>query len=319
MAQDPSKVDPNHYTVDFENDDVRVLRIRYAAGEKSVMHGHRKSVVVFLTDAKGRFTYPDGKTEDLLVKGGQVMYTGPTEHLPENTGEQPFEVLQIELLERPLLSGWSVRGVERLSEGSVRGKIKLVPLRPYDPAAIARARAAIDSLYEAKGFYRSSVSVRQVDQPDGSVRAMFDVDEGRRVAISQVNVQGNEHFKDGAIAGHMKTGPEGFFWWQTGAYQEEQLAEDISDRLPAFYGQQGYPDFRVLSASLDAAPATFTSPSRCRKSIRKCTAHWLRPAGPSSSASASTACTACGVGEHRWEGICGEPPMISSPTMIACR
>ena len=97
MAQDPSKVDPNHYTVDFENDDVRVLRIRYAAGEKAVMPCGPKSVVVFLTDAKGRFTDPDGKTEDLLVKGGQVMYTGPTEHLPENTGEQPFEVLQIEL------------------------------------------------------------------------------------------------------------------------------------------------------------------------------------------------------------------------------
>jgi mannose-6-phosphate isomerase-like protein (cupin superfamily) len=97
MAQDPSKVDANHYTVDFENDDVRVLRILYAAGEKSVMHGHPKSVVVFLTDARGRFTYPDGKTEDLLVKAGQVMYTGPTEHLPENTGERPFEVLQIEL------------------------------------------------------------------------------------------------------------------------------------------------------------------------------------------------------------------------------
>lgn len=43
MAQDPVKVDPNHYMVDFENDDVRVLRIRYAPGEKSEMHGHPKS------------------------------------------------------------------------------------------------------------------------------------------------------------------------------------------------------------------------------------------------------------------------------------
>ena len=166
------------------------------------------------------------------------------------------EVLQIELLERPLLSGWSVRGVERLSEGSVRGKIKLVPLRPYDPAAITRAKASIDSLYQAKGFYRSSFAVRRVDQADGSVRAVFDVDEGRRVAISRVDVQGNQHFSAGAIAGHMKTGPEGFFWWKTGAYKEEQLAQDIADRLPAFYGEQGYPDFRVLNDSLEVAPGT---------------------------------------------------------------
>jgi quercetin dioxygenase-like cupin family protein len=97
MAQDPSKVDSKHYTVEFENDDVRVLRIRYAPGEKSVMHGHPKSVVVFLTDCKGRFTYPDGKTEDFSVEAGQSMFFGAVEHLPESRSDKPFELVQIEL------------------------------------------------------------------------------------------------------------------------------------------------------------------------------------------------------------------------------
>ncbi|MEJ2008224.1 MAG: cupin domain-containing protein [Acidobacteriota bacterium] len=97
MAQDPVKVDSRHYKVDFENEHVRVLRIQYAPGEKSEMHGHPRGVAVFLTDCKGRFTYPDGKTEDLDVKAGQTMFTEATEHLPENLGNEPFEVLQIEL------------------------------------------------------------------------------------------------------------------------------------------------------------------------------------------------------------------------------
>jgi quercetin dioxygenase-like cupin family protein len=97
LADGPIKVDPDHCTLDFENDDVRVVCIRYAPGEKSVMHGHPKSVVVFLTDCKGRFNYPDGKGEDIEVKGGQAMFTEATEHLPENTSGQPFEVIQIEL------------------------------------------------------------------------------------------------------------------------------------------------------------------------------------------------------------------------------
>jgi quercetin dioxygenase-like cupin family protein len=97
MAQDPSKVDSKHYTVDFENDDVRVLRIRYAPGDKSVMHGHPKSVSVFLTDCKGRFTYPDGKSEDFSVKAGQTMFFEAVVHLPESRSEKPFELLQIEL------------------------------------------------------------------------------------------------------------------------------------------------------------------------------------------------------------------------------
>jgi quercetin dioxygenase-like cupin family protein len=97
MADDPIKVDANPYSVDFENDEVRVIRIRHAPGEKSVMHGHPKSVVVFLTDCKGRFNYPDGKSEDIEVNAGQAMFTEASEHLPENTSGQPFEVVQIEL------------------------------------------------------------------------------------------------------------------------------------------------------------------------------------------------------------------------------
>jgi quercetin dioxygenase-like cupin family protein len=62
-GKDPVKVDPKHYKVEFEDEKVRVLRIKYGPHEKSVMHGHPASVSVFLTDAKARFTYPDGKKE----------------------------------------------------------------------------------------------------------------------------------------------------------------------------------------------------------------------------------------------------------------
>ncbi len=65
MRQDAVKVDPKHYTVELENELVRVLRIRYGLREKSVMHGHPASLGVHLTDAHVRFTLPDGKTEEL--------------------------------------------------------------------------------------------------------------------------------------------------------------------------------------------------------------------------------------------------------------
>ena len=39
-AQDAAEVDPEHYKVEFENDQVRVLRITYGPGDKSVQGGH---------------------------------------------------------------------------------------------------------------------------------------------------------------------------------------------------------------------------------------------------------------------------------------
>src|SRR5437867_9307734 len=86
-AQDPVKVDPKHYKVEFENDQVRVLRIHYAPGEKSVMHGHPDNVAVFLADQTAKFTYPDGKTEEVTMKNGEAKFTPGGAHLPENTGK----------------------------------------------------------------------------------------------------------------------------------------------------------------------------------------------------------------------------------------
>jgi quercetin dioxygenase-like cupin family protein len=97
MAQDPVKVDPQHYKVEFENSQVRVLRIHYGPHEKSVMHWHPGAVAVFLTDGSGKFTFPDGHTQPVDFKAGTMQWTAAGKHLPENVGDKPFEVLLVEL------------------------------------------------------------------------------------------------------------------------------------------------------------------------------------------------------------------------------
>lgn len=97
FAQDAAEVDPKHYKVEFENDQVKVLRITYGPGEKSKMHSHAEGVVVFLTDGKGKFTMPDGKTQEMNFEAGKVIWTDATTHQPENIGDKPFELIQIEM------------------------------------------------------------------------------------------------------------------------------------------------------------------------------------------------------------------------------
>jgi quercetin dioxygenase-like cupin family protein len=96
-AQDPVKVDPKHYKVEFENDQVRVLHVTYGAHEKSVMHEHPGALAVFLTDGQSKFTFPDGKTQDAPIKAGTTMWTPAGKHLPENTGDKPFELIVVEM------------------------------------------------------------------------------------------------------------------------------------------------------------------------------------------------------------------------------
>ena len=96
-GQDAVKVDPKHYQVEFENEQVRVLRISYGPGEKSVMHEHPANVAVFLTDGQAQFTLPDGKSQEVPLKAGTTRWGAGEKHLPANIGDKPFELILVEL------------------------------------------------------------------------------------------------------------------------------------------------------------------------------------------------------------------------------
>ena len=100
LAQDPVKVDPQHYKLEFENANVRVLRVKISAGEKSIMHRHPNAVAIFQTSGRSKFTFPDGKSEERDIVAGQVIWTPATIHQPENIGSDGFEVILVELKTR---------------------------------------------------------------------------------------------------------------------------------------------------------------------------------------------------------------------------
>lgn len=98
MAEpDAVQADPRHYSVEFEDDRVRVLRVHYGAGEKSTPHTHPEHVAIFLTDANIRFNDPGGGPQEAQVKAGQVVVVPATTHQPENLAGQPMEAILVEV------------------------------------------------------------------------------------------------------------------------------------------------------------------------------------------------------------------------------
>ncbi len=184
-----------------------------------------------------RALYATGQFDSLVV----MREPGP---------DTSADILVIRVVERPMLDRVTVQGVDQLSERDVRDRIALPPGRPLDPGALVRARERIDSLYEAEGYYLADVKPEVIPTDSGHVRVVLDISEGRRIAISAVRIEGAHAFPAGQIVAHMKTKPEGFFWFRKGEYAKEQLREDLEERLPEFYGSRGYVDFRVLGDTL---------------------------------------------------------------------
>jgi outer membrane protein insertion porin family len=169
--------------------------------------------------------------------------------------QQPLRdglMLTLKVKERPVLEKWTVRGVTKLSEGEVKGRVKLTEGRPIDRNAVEGSRASIDSLYKHDGYYSAEVKVLELPQDDKRLRLVFDVVEGERVAISQVAIDGNQHFSDKQVVKHMATRPEGFWWFQKGEYDERKVDQDVRERLPRWYADNGYVDMQVTKDSLVA-------------------------------------------------------------------
>lgn len=94
-AQDPTKVEPKHYKLGFENEHVQVVYVHYGPHEKSVMHDHPGGVVVYVTEGHLKFTDPNGKSTEVFAKPGEARWFPPFKHRVENLGEKPFDAVYV--------------------------------------------------------------------------------------------------------------------------------------------------------------------------------------------------------------------------------
>lgn len=95
LAQDPTKVEPKHYKLDFENDRVQVVSIHYGPHERSAMHDHPGGVVVVITGGHLKFTDERGKETEVFAKPGEARWFAPFKHTVENVGDTAYNAVYV--------------------------------------------------------------------------------------------------------------------------------------------------------------------------------------------------------------------------------
>jgi len=149
-------------------------------------------------------------------------------------------------------------GLERVSAGAVRDTAGLTTGAPLNRQRILDAKAFIRAELAERGipFAQIEDRVEPVPGGPGEVRVIFDVREGNRVTVADVEFTGNTQLSDDALEGVMSTRSEGFWWFRSGSFDELDLGVDLEERLPQLYRSRGFLDFQVVSDTLIVDPET---------------------------------------------------------------
>ena len=96
LALDPLKIAGQHFKVEFENGQVRVLRSYVDSYAAISMHEHPHRVIVSLRDGHLKSILPDGNTVEIRRQAGEVAWRPATKHATENLSQDPYEEIAIE-------------------------------------------------------------------------------------------------------------------------------------------------------------------------------------------------------------------------------
>ena len=161
----------------------------------------------------------------------------------------------IEVEENPVINRIILEGNERLKDDKIVPEIKLAPRRIFTRSKVRADVARIIELYKRQGRFAATVEPKTVQLSQNRVDLVFEITEGPKSKVRQINIIGNEEFSDGDLKGEMVTKETGLFSFLSGntGYDPDRLAFD-QQKLREFYLKQGYVDFRVVSAVAELTP-----------------------------------------------------------------
>ncbi len=163
--------------------------------------------------------------------------------------------LTIVVQENPVINRILLEGNRRLDDDDIRGEIRLAPRQIFTRSRARADVARIIELYRRRGRFAASVEPQMVELDQNRVDIVFEVNEGPRSRVQQINVIGNDVFSDSALRSEMATKQSRFFRFfsSSDTFDPDRLAFD-QQRLRQFYLTEGYADFRVVSAVAELTP-----------------------------------------------------------------
>ncbi|MEY3268503.1 MAG: outer membrane protein assembly factor BamA [Pseudomonadota bacterium] len=163
--------------------------------------------------------------------------------------------LTVEVKENPVINRIVIEGAKRVKEDKIREEIRLAPRQIFTRSKARADVGRILELYRRSGRFAAAVEPKIVLLEQNRVDVVFEMTEGSKSKVRQINILGNAKFSENKIRSQMATRQSRFwrFFSSNDTYDPDRLAYD-QQKLRQFYLTQGYADFRVASSVAELTP-----------------------------------------------------------------
>ena len=185
-------------------------------------------------------------SEELLTEDLKSLYKDTGFFSELQVDVKPFEDGGLEVVykvvESPKISGINIIGNENLGTGKLKDEITLRPSEIYSDRHRWESERALRQLYHEKGYYLVGIQTHlgDIDTDENTVQVTFEINEGPRVRIEEINFIGNELVSSSTLRKKLKT--------RSGKPFDQTLfeEEDLSLNIRNYYQDRGFAQVKVL-------------------------------------------------------------------------
>jgi outer membrane protein insertion porin family len=172
--------------------------------------------------------------------------------------ERDGNVLVVYVKERAAISSIEITGNQDLETEQLLEGLKDVGLaegRVFDRSLLDKVEQELERQYFSRGKYAVRIDTTLTPLERNRVGILIDISEGQAARIKQINIVGNEQYRDKDLRDDFGLDTPSFFSFITKSdqYSKQKLAADL-ETLRSYYLDRGYLNFNIMSTQVSITP-----------------------------------------------------------------
>ncbi len=164
-------------------------------------------------------------------------------------------IAEIKVQENPIVHEVYFEGNKALDDDALKTEVMLKSRDVYTKRKLEQDATRLVEVYKRHGRFAASVEPKIIQQDQNRVDVVFEITEGDKAYVKEINFVGNEAYSNSALQDEMMTQEKAWYRFlsSTDTYDPDRFNYD-QELVRRFYLKHGYLDMRVMRAMAELTP-----------------------------------------------------------------